>query len=106
MPRYPGFDSQEDAPRRGRLRTEERAHDRPRGIPEADASGPTTAGKIKAMTKDRGFGFIITTEGKEYFFHRSETAGTYDDLMVGDKVTFRPLQSPKGPRAQAVTFVP
>ncbi len=57
-------------------------------------------GTIKTLT-DRGFGFI-TAEGqeKEVFFHSTSLTGvTFDDLKVGDSVTFEIEQSEKGPRA-------
>ena len=46
-------------------------------------------GTIKTLT-DRGFGFI-SREGveKDLFFHSKDLSGvTYDELQVGDSVTF------------------
>ncbi len=57
-------------------------------------------GTIKNLT-DKGFGFI-TPEGqtKDVFFHSSALVDvTYDELEVGDKVSFDTEQSDKGPRA-------
>ena len=63
----------------------------------------TTNGTIKRIT-DRGFGFIATTEGPEYFFHQSGCVGTpFDDLREGQAVSFTVGQGPKGPRAENVT---
>jgi len=31
-----------------------------------------TAGTVKKVVSDRGFGFITAEDGKEYFFHRNE----------------------------------
>lgn len=63
----------------------------------------TINGTIKRMT-DRGFGFIATPEGSEYFFHQSACAGTpFDDLREGQAVSFTVGQSPKGPRAETVS---
>ncbi len=62
----------------------------------------TTNGTIKRIT-DRGFGFIATTEGSEYFFHQSACAGTlFADLREGQTVSFTAGQGPKGPRAENV----
>jgi CspA family cold shock protein len=62
----------------------------------------TTDGTIKRMT-DKGFGFIATAEGTEYFFHQSAWAGTaFDDLRAGQAVSFTAGQGPKGPRAENV----
>ena len=63
----------------------------------------TTDGTIKRIT-DRGFGFIATAEGTEYFFHQSACAHTpFDELHEGQSVSFTVGQSPKGPRAENVT---
>ena len=62
----------------------------------------TTNGTVKRVT-DRGFGFIATDEGTEYFFHQSACAGTpFNDLREGQTVSFTVGQSPKGPRAENV----
>ena len=60
-------------------------------------------GTIKRMT-DKGFGFIATAEGVEYFFHQSACAGTpFDDLREGQTVSFTVGKGPKGPRAENVS---
>ena len=62
----------------------------------------TTDGTIERIT-DKGFGFIATAEGTEYFFHQSACAGThFDDLSAGQAVSFTVGQGPKGPRAENV----
>ncbi len=57
-------------------------------------------GTVKRLT-DKGFGFI-TPDGqdKDVFFHLSALIDTnFDDLRVGDAVTFEVEDSDKGPRA-------
>lgn len=45
----------------------------------------TMYGTIKRMT-EKGFGFIATTDGTEYFFHQSACAGTpFDELKEGPR---------------------
>ena len=62
----------------------------------------TSDGTIKRKT-DKGFGFITTPEGTEYFFHQSACTGTrFDDLHEGQAVSFTVGQGPKGPRAENV----
>jgi CspA family cold shock protein len=62
----------------------------------------TTTGTIKRLT-DKGFGFIATTDGTEYFFHQSACTGArFDDLREGQTVSFTVGQGPKGPRAENV----
>lgn len=61
-----------------------------------------TNGTIKRIT-DKGFGFIITSDGTEYFFHQSACRNTpFDSLREGESVTFTVGQGPKGPRAENV----
>ena len=69
-----------------------------------DTSMTTTNGTIKRIT-DRGFGFIATLEGTEYFFHQSACAGTrFADLREGQLVSFTVGEGPKGPCAENVTL--
>jgi CspA family cold shock protein len=61
-----------------------------------------TNGTIKRLN-EKGFGFIATAEGIEYFFHRSACAGTtFDELREGQAVSFTIGEGPKGPRAEDV----
>jgi len=58
------------------------------------------AGKIKKLVRDRGFGFISDTDGREVFFHQSGlTEVQFDALNEEQKVEFDIENSPKGPRA-------
>ncbi len=59
-------------------------------------------GTIKKIVSDRGFGFIASEDGTEYFFHRSGTDADFDRLQGGERVTFEVEASPKGPRAGRV----
>jgi CspA family cold shock protein len=57
-------------------------------------------GKIHTLS-DRNFGFI-TPEGQQgdVFFHDSSLVGvTFNELKVGDAVSFEVEQAEKGPRA-------
>ena len=60
-------------------------------------------GTIKTLT-DRGFGFIAREgEEKDLFFHAKELSGvTYEELKVGDAVTFDIVDGEKGPNATNV----
>lgn len=60
-------------------------------------------GKIKRLT-DKGFGFIGAEGGADIFFHSSAVQGcTFDELEVGQLVTYTVGRGPKGPRAENVT---
>lgn len=58
-------------------------------------------GTIKKVVPDRGFGFIASEDGVEYFFHRSglDAALNFDGLQGGERVEFEIEPSQKGPRA-------
>ena len=60
-------------------------------------------GTIKTKN-DRGFGFI-TVEGqeKDLFFHSNDLNGvSFEELNIGDTVTFEIAESDKGPNAKNV----
>ncbi|MEK7149544.1 MAG: cold shock domain-containing protein [Patescibacteria group bacterium] len=63
-------------------------------------------GTIKTLT-DKGFGFItVEGEEKDLFFHGNELKGvSFEDLKVGDKVSFEKASSDKGPNATNVTRI-
>ncbi|MDD4931789.1 MAG: cold shock domain-containing protein [Candidatus Colwellbacteria bacterium] len=63
-------------------------------------------GTIKNLT-DKGFGFIaVEGESKDLFFHGNDLKGVgFEELRVGDKVTFEKADSDKGPRAVDVTRI-
>ena len=58
-------------------------------------------GTIKTKT-ERGFGFISREgEAKDLFFHSNDLNGvTFDEIQVGDTVTFEVVDGEKGQSAQ------
>ena len=57
-------------------------------------------GKIKKLIRDRGFGFISATDGREVFFHQSSLVDVeFDALNEEQEVEFEVEKSPKGTRA-------
>jgi len=58
-------------------------------------------GKVKKLIRERGFGFISDTDGREVFFHQSGLTGEvkFDSLTEEQSVEFDIENSPKGPRA-------
>lgn len=57
-------------------------------------------GTIKRLVRDRGFGFILSEDGTELFFHRSALQGqAFDTLAEGQAVEFEVERGDKGPRA-------
>ena len=61
-------------------------------------------GTIKALI-EKGFGFIAREgETKDLFFHSKELVGvTFDQLRIGDTVTFEVIETEKGPAAVKVS---
>ena len=61
-------------------------------------------GTIKTLT-EKGFGFIAREgEAKDLFLHSKELQGvTFDELKVGDVVTFELVETEKGPATTNVS---
>ena len=59
-------------------------------------------GTIKKLIA-KGFGFIKTSDEKDLFFHSSAVQNVrFEELQVGQKVSYTEGQSPKGPCAENV----
>lgn len=68
-------------------------------------------GYLKNIVANRGFGFIRAAN-TEYFFHRDDFKGNWDDLVETNNAAIEPIElqfdrveAPKGPRAANVKFV-
>lgn len=63
-------------------------------------------GTIKTLT-EKGFGFIAREgEAKDLFFHSNDLSGvSFDELKVGDAVSFEIVDGQKGPSAKNVTRI-
>ncbi|MFA5146460.1 MAG: cold shock domain-containing protein [Candidatus Omnitrophota bacterium] len=63
-------------------------------------------GKIKKLVRDRGFGFINDTDGREVFFHRNSLVDIkFETLNEDQALEFEVEKSDKGPRAINVRVV-
>jgi cold shock CspA family protein len=62
------------------------------------------AGTIRRLVLAKNFGFIEVPGEGDYFFHKEDCTpqSLYTELIEGDKVTFLPDQTAKGPRARNV----
>jgi cold shock CspA family protein len=66
-------------------------------------------GIVARLKEGYGYGFIIGEDRRNYFFHRSDMNGFFDDMVMdfasGLKivVSFEPRETEKGPRASSVT---
>ena len=59
-----------------------------------------STGKITRLVRDRGFGFIQSSDSsEEVFFHSTAlTAGGFDELKEGQGVEFQIQPDPRDPR--------
>jgi len=63
-------------------------------------------GKIKKVVRERGFGFISDTDGRELFFHQSSLVDVGIDKLDSEQaVEFEVEDSDKGPRAINIRVV-
>jgi CspA family cold shock protein len=60
-------------------------------------------GTIKNINLEKGYGFILGQDGKEYFFHSSALKNCdMTTLQRGSDVTFEEVEGTKGLRAEDV----
>jgi cold shock CspA family protein len=69
-----------------------------------DVQESRLTGYIKVLSDRKPFGFLRVDGSKvEYFFHESDLANcTWSAIQVGQQVTFRTEDTPKGPRAREI----
>lgn len=58
-------------------------------------------GKVKWFSSEKGYGYIVGEDTKDYYFNVSQVQGS-DLPRNGDVVNYEPSQGKKGPRASAV----
>jgi cold shock CspA family protein len=64
---------------------------------------PPPSGVVRKLFSDDGYGFIESTDGREFYFHRNSVLGdAFDGLEEGDLVTFAEEMGEKGPQASTV----
>ncbi|NME36403.1 MULTISPECIES: cold-shock protein [Fusobacterium] len=63
-------------------------------------------GKVKWFNKEKGFGFITSEEGKDYFVHFSGILGEgFKNLEENQTVSFEVEEGAKGPIAVKVSVI-
>lgn len=64
---------------------------------------PLPEARIHRLFPDEGYGFLLTPDGREVYFHRNSiVTGSFDQLRVGTEVTFVEEAGEKGPQASTV----
>ena len=64
------------------------------------------AALVHSIVPDKGYGFLITPEGREIYFHRNSLVGyDFDRLRLGLAVRFVEKLGEKGPQASTVEVV-
>jgi len=59
-------------------------------------------GTIKKIVSDKGFGFIGGERGDVFFHHSAVEDVEFENLQIGQAVTYEEGTGPKGPRAENV----
>jgi ribosomal subunit interface protein len=74
---------------------------RTRGAVKTHQAPPT--GRVATLFADAGYGFLVTPDGREVYFHRNAVQnGGFDRLEVGSAVRFAEEAGENGPQATVV----
>lgn len=63
---------------------------------------PQQFGRVRQLFRERDFGVIETTDGREVLFHRNAVVEDFDSLEVGSEVRFTDQLDENGPWASTV----
>ncbi len=87
--------------------TERRLEDHVRRIRGDTKSRETQPhGRVIKLVRERDYGFIESSDGREVYFHRNAvTDDAFDRLEIGDEVRFAEIAGDEGPVASTVYIV-
>jgi len=84
-------------------RLEEHAR-RERGVVKSHAETPL--GRVARINPDESYGFILTSDDREVYFHRNSVLNEeFERLKVGTEVSFLEEQGKEGPQAVRVSVI-
>jgi ribosomal subunit interface protein len=83
---------------------ERRLEDRARRIRgDVKSHEPQPTGRVVKLFPDAGYGFLVTPDGREIYFHRNAVQnGGFDRLEIGSTVRFAEELGENGPQATTV----
>jgi cold shock CspA family protein len=63
-------------------------------------------GRVKAIFRDDGYGFLESQDGRDIYFHENSVLnGDFDKLDTGSEVTYAEEMGAKGPQASSLRLV-
>ena len=69
-------------------------------VKKAVSMGEELKGTVKWFNTNKGFGFILSEDGKEIFVHYTDISSEgFKNLSEGETVRFKITDNGKGPRA-------
>lgn len=72
-------------------------------IPRSERNGRMASGKVKWFNDQKGFGFILSDQGKDVFVHHTVIEGSgFKTLQDGEVVEYEAEEGPKGIKATRV----
>lgn len=67
---------------------------------------PPAIGRVSQIFPLADYGFLITPDGREIYFHRNSVVdGSFDQMDVGTEVRFAEEEGDKGPQASTVHII-
>jgi cold shock CspA family protein/ribosome-associated translation inhibitor RaiA len=70
---------------------------------EVKSHEPPAQGEVRRLSRDGNAGFILTSDGREIYFHRNSVLRNgFDRLREGSRVTFVEEAGERGPQASTV----
>jgi cold shock CspA family protein len=99
--RFQDFDfALNDAFKRARRRLQDQVR-KMRGKVKQHDTAPT--GVVRKLMPSEGFGFLEGADGREVYFHRNSVVEQgFDELKIGERVSFTEEDGEKGPQASRV----